>query len=110
MLAVLLKDRRWSTRSDGPEMTVESDTQRIALRRAPPRKSKVSSGALLDDPSDWITEDEPAGKYGLAFKAGGGAVGEGAPSVKSRPLRVPPLYPVRLVRLRWESSERLGAR
>ena len=32
------------------------------------------------------------------------------PIVKSKPLRVPPLYPVRLVELRCESTDFLGAR
>ena len=105
MLSVLLRDRIWSTRSEGPEMTLEPDTRRMVRRRAPPRRSGASLGASLGGPSGWISEDESAGKYGLALEVGGGA-----PSVKSRPLRDPPLYSVRLVKLRWESNERLGAR
>jgi len=106
MLAVLLRDRIWSTRSEGPEVTLESDTRRIVRRRMPPRRSWGSLGAVLGGSSGWIPD---GGKYGLAFEAGGGVL-EGAPSVKSTPLRVPPLYSVGLVGLRWESNERLGAR
>ena len=89
ILEARLRRRISSTRRDGPEITVESDDLRNVRKRMPPRRRDADV---------------------LAFELSKYGDGIGPPMVRSRPFRVPPLYPPAAATFLLEFDELVGAR